>query len=123
MPTLKNIDKKIRDFSPKEDHPTYWGCALAGEAGEVANLLKKLERDGLVKTVDSITGQTAAEKPIDNEIVYWSKRVFAERLGEELADTLIYLLLIARRFPDINLETAVLDKIKEINKKRSDQQA
>lgn len=67
----------IRDWSP-----TDWGCALAGEAGEACNKLKKLHRG------DDIT---------------------ANEIAEELADVVIYADLTAQRL-GIALGTAVRDK-------------
>lgn len=74
-------------------HPTYWGAALAGEAGEVANITKKLERGNL-----SIEGD------------------IKEKLGFELADVLIYTILSARIF-DIDLKESFLKKLQIVSKR------
>lgn len=74
-------------------HPTYWGNAIAGEVGELCNLIKKVERDGF--------------PPYDG---------FFQDLDSELADVFIYLVLIARFF-NSDLERAILDKIKEVNER------
>lgn len=83
---FKEIQNKIKDFG--KDHPTYWGCALCGEAGEAANILKKIERDGLNMNLIS-------------------------NLSEELADVFIYTSLTAKQFK-IDLEKAILYKLKII---------
>lgn len=106
---------KIKDFGPIDDHPTYWGAAIAGEAGEVANLLKKLERDGLKKTVDKITGMQHKEEHYGP--TQWDRQIFGEKLGEELADVMIYCILIARKFPDVDLKTALRDKLIEVDRR------
>jgi len=80
---FKDMEKKVQNFVKSRQHPTYWGCALAGEAGEFANMCKKHERDG---TLD------------------------VEKMRLELADVFIYTVLSAR-FYDIDLEQAILDKI------------
>ena len=85
--TLKQLEEKIAMYGPA--HPTYWGCALAGEAGELANLLKKVERDNVNLTPS---------------------------IAEELADVLIYTILTAKRF-NIDLTDAVLTKITKLSEK------
>lgn len=103
---------KIKDFSPEKDHPTYWGAALCGESGEVANLLKKLERDGLMKTVNKLTNMKDVR-----EVTKWDKQIFGEKLGEELADVMIYCILIARKFPDVDLKQSLRDKLMEVDRR------
>lgn len=85
---FKEIEDKIQAFG--KSHPTYWGCALAGEAGEFANLCKKHERDG---TFD------------------------IEDIRKELADVFLYTVLSAR-FYEIDLEDAILEKIKIVKERR-----
>lgn len=87
---FKEIESKIESFG--KDHPTYWGCALAGEAGEVANILKKWERDG---------GDVK----------------LAAALAKELADVFLYTVLTAREF-QIDLENAILTKINIVRERR-----
>jgi NTP pyrophosphatase (non-canonical NTP hydrolase) len=69
--------------------PSDWACALAGEAGEACNAVKKLNRgDGNV-----------------------------EEVGKELADTIIYADLLAARL-GIDLAAAVVEKFNEVSEKR-----
>lgn len=86
---FKEIENLIENFGV--NHPTFWGCALAGEAGEVANILKKYERDGF----------------LDNY-----------KLAEELADVFIYVVLTAR-VHHINLQDAILRKLEVVAKRRA----
>jgi len=89
---FKDITAGILQFG-KDTH-TYWGCAIAGEVGELCNKLKKMERDG--------------------------KAYPKTEIAEELADIFIYTELIARRF-GIDLETAIIDKIEVVKKRRGEQ--
>lgn len=62
--------------------PTDWACAAAGEMGEACNLIKKLRRGEDISPTD---------------------------IGDELADTVIYLDLLAARL-NISLAAAVKRK-------------
>jgi len=87
-------------FHPIKDwSPTDWACAMAGEAGEVCNAVKKLRRvsDGT---------NTAKDPQTADECV--------KLIAKEIADTVIYLDLLAARL-DINLETAVRQKFNEVS--------
>jgi NTP pyrophosphatase (non-canonical NTP hydrolase) len=68
-----------------------WGCALAGEAGEACNIVKKIRRG------DSTPG-------------------LREALAKELGDVLAYTFLLATA-AGINLEKAHKDKFNEINRR------
>ena len=76
-----------------------WGVAMAGEAGEALNVIKKLnrERDGLV-------GNTQKQAELE------------AALGEELADVAIYLDLLAQR-AGVNLAQAIIDKFNKVSVK------
>ena len=84
---FKEITDKIKMFG--EMNVTFWGCVLAGEIGELCNLLKKLEIN---------------------------EKVNVSALKEELAGSFIYLALTARAL-DIDLEEAVIKEIKKVNLK------
>lgn len=78
-------------FEPLESwSPTDWGCAMAGEAGETCNLLKKMRRGEDVDIND---------------------------VKKEIADTVTYLDLLATRL-GIDLEQAIIEKFNEVSKKR-----
>lgn len=68
-------DQGVFDWSVME-----WACAMTGEAGEAANVAKKIKR------LD--TGM--ARKNYDREKL-------VQALGDEIADTIIYLDLLAMR--------------------------
>jgi len=85
---FKEILSKIENYG--KDHPSYWGCALAGEVGEACNLIKKHERDG---------------------------EDIKEKLRLELADIFNYLVLIAGVY-EINLEEAIFEKIEILQERR-----
>lgn len=75
-----------------------WSNAMLGEAGEAANIVKKLRRGE--------TGTPGALDPDRAELV--------RRLGEELADTLIYLDLVAAR-AGVDLPAAVIAKFDAVS--------
>jgi len=75
----------IQDWSP-----TDWGCAMAGEAGEACNLVKKMRRGDAVEL---------------------------SAVGRELADTVIYADLLAQRL-GISLAEFVRLKFNEVSEKR-----
>ena len=86
---FKEIEKKIKDFSNCNDEykQLFFSNALAGEVGEYCNLVKKKYRD---------------------------KAYYPKEIKSELSDIFIYLILNARHF-NINLEKAILEKIKIVN--------
>lgn len=76
-----------------------WGIALGGEVGEALNVIKKLNR-----ARDSIVGN-------DKDV----NELYAD-LGEELADVMIYLDLLAS-YSGINLEEEVIKKFNKVSDK------
>jgi len=76
-----------------------WAVAMAGEAGEVCDVVKKLNRyrDGL---------------PGNNKTV----EELQEQLGEEIADTLTYLDLLAER-AGLSLDVIVADKFNKVSER------
>ena len=77
----------LRDWSPAE-----WSNALAGEAGELCNMTKKLLRDG----------------PASIDMA---------ELGKEIADVVIYADLVATRM-GFKLEDLVRQKFNEVSERR-----
>lgn len=78
-----------------------WAGAMCGEAGEAANVAKKLKR-----VEDKIDGNAFSENPLERyELV--------KALESEVADVFLYLCLLSSRY-DIDLENAI---IKKFNKK------
>lgn len=72
-----------------------WGCAIAGEVGELCNILKKYIR----------------QIPSDPSLAE-----LREKATKELADVVIYADLIAARL-GVDLGTAVRDKFNEVSEK------
>lgn len=76
---------------------SFRGCELGGEIGEAQNILKKLERERL-----GLVGSRAT----------------VEELGEELADGIICIDLIAMEFPSIDLINCVVKKFNKTSRER-----
>jgi len=76
-----------------------WCAAMCGEAGEAANVAKKIKRldDEILSTNNPVNRETAVKM-----------------LAKELADTLIYLDLVAAR-EDIDLAKAVIDAFNQVS--------
>ena len=105
MKTFSGVNA-ARCISPEGfDHPievwdlNKWMVAACGELGEAANILKKMNRieEGIVNK----KGETWPE--------------LRAAFGKELADTFIYLDLLARR-AGFSLEQLVRDKINETSR-------
>ncbi len=80
----KEIDEKLEQGDRHSNaDPVYWGCAMAGEVGELCNLLKKQHRG-------------------------WED-ISLESIAKELADVVIYCLMMANVL-DIDLRTEVTAK-------------
>lgn len=75
-----------------------WALAMAGEAGEVCNAVKKLKRvtDGIANENDPGRRLTTQAEAI-------------EAIGAELADTVLYAVLVAARC-GLSLEACVVKK-------------
>lgn len=75
--------------------PSDWGVALAGEVGELCNVIKKLNR-----VRDGIVGNKPNEPDLGNQ------------LASEIADVYLYLDLLAQRM-GVDLYEAVRIKFNE----------
>lgn len=83
-----NIDRcENKFFSIDEWSETDWGCALAGEVGELCNLIKKRRR---------------------------GENISIESIADEIADVFTYLDLTSSKF-GINLEQAIIKKFNEVS--------
>jgi NTP pyrophosphatase (non-canonical NTP hydrolase) len=85
---FKEIIKLIPNFGP-DRNALYWGCCLAGEVGELLNLIKKQE--------------TLINYRPDKDIS-------TKQIADELADIFVYTALFAQYFK-IDLEDAILEKL------------
>ena len=92
---FREIIKQIKDFGQSLD--LYWSNAIAGEVGEYCNLIKKFNRGDIKTDLDF--------------------KKFRIDISNELADIFIYLVLNAR-FHLIDLESAILNKIQIVNKRK-----
>lgn len=100
FPRLSEANRKrCPDFGCGEiEDWTYsdWACALAGEVGEMCNIVKKLTRG------DYETEQQIAEAK--------------KAIGKELADIVIYAELVAQRF-GLTLGNEVVEKFNEVSER------
>jgi NTP pyrophosphatase (non-canonical NTP hydrolase) len=90
-----NIDRARNGFKCYDNQPlTYWTTALAGEVGELCNMIKKLQRVEL--------------GGVDGGSSYTAKNITKEMLKEEIGGIAIYLDLMASLL-DIDLTEAIVD--------------
>ena len=113
MMEFSELISGIEDFG--KSHLSYWGNALAGEVGELCNIIKKLERDGVIKTFNYLTESNVREGTHVSELI--TKPLY-DVIGAELADIFIYLVLTAKQFPDLCLESAIRNKIEKVKQRR-----
>lgn len=94
-----NIARCRRWHDPEGWSPQMWGLAMCGEAGEVANALKKLYRhdEGI---------QQNAESP--------DRAALLKAVATEIGDTAVYLDLLAQRL-GLRLEDCVRDTFNRIS--------
>lgn len=85
-------------WHPPESEPwsgADWSNAMCGEAGEAANVVKKIRRHET-----GLAGTGIGVPPLD---------LLVEDLALELADVVLYLVLVAAHY-DIDLPTAIAEK-------------
>jgi NTP pyrophosphatase (non-canonical NTP hydrolase) len=101
-----NVARCNEAFHPnggmEEWSPLEWAGAVAGEAGEAANMAKKLRR------LDT------GDQPLDSPEY---RDVLADQIVEELADTVIYADLLAARVGK-DLEEAIRQKFNKVSIER-----
>lgn len=97
-----NVKRCEEVFHPLSSwSPMEWACCMAGEAGEACNAVKKLKRIS--------EGTNTSKDP-------QTKREAINAIADELADTIIYLDLLAARL-SIDLNTAVRNKFNEVSRR------
>jgi NTP pyrophosphatase (non-canonical NTP hydrolase) len=97
---LVNVSRCEEVFHPLHSwSPTDWACAMAGEAGEACNVVKKLRRHA-DKT------NTVKDPQKEEELI--------AMIADELADTVIYADLLAARL-GIDLGDAIRTKFNEVS--------
>jgi len=98
---------------PKEIGLAYCALGLTGEAGEVADKVKKLYRDGLGTTSASDTSRDFhLMKDEDPDVQAWVKSV-----GKELGDTLWYITAMANEL-GLTLEEIMQTNYDKLIKRR-----
>lgn len=100
---IQNVKRSEQVFHKLDDwSPTDWACALAGEAGEACNLVKKLRRlDGADSAID--TPDQRAKLRLE--------------IAVEIADVVIYADLLCARL-GYNLGDMVRTKFNVVSHKR-----
>ncbi len=90
-----NVQRATTGFKCYENQPlTYWTTALAGEVGELCNMIKKMQR--------------VEKGGIDGGSSYTAKDITKAMLKEEIGGIAIYLDLLASLL-DVDLEDAIID--------------
>lgn len=90
-----NVQRATEGFKCYDNQPlTYWTTALAGEVGELCNMIKKMQR--------------VEKGGVDGGSSYTAKDITQEMLKEEIGGIAIYLDLLASLL-DISLEEAIID--------------
>ena len=90
-----NVQRATEGFKCYDNQPlTYWTTALAGEVGELCNMIKKIQR--------------VERGGIDGGSSYTAKDITKEMLKEEIGGIAIYLDLLASLL-DISLEEAIIE--------------
>jgi NTP pyrophosphatase (non-canonical NTP hydrolase) len=90
-----NRERAAEGFKTYKNVPiTYWTTALAGEVGELCNMIKKIER--------------VAHGGIDGGSTHTAATLSKEDLKEEIGGIAIYLDLLAGLL-DIDLEEAIVE--------------
>lgn len=80
-----------------------WGVAMAGEAGEVCDAIKKLRR------IECLIESNNLKQPRDKD------RAIAQ-IAQEIGDTFIYLDLLAQRL-SLNIEDCIRDTFNRISER------
>jgi|GEM_PF-303180 len=90
-----NVARARDGFRCYDNQPlTYWTTALAGEVGELCNMIKKLQR--------------VEKGGVDGGSSYKASDITREKMKEEIGGIAIYLDLLASLL-DIGLEEAMVD--------------
>ena len=94
-----NIQRCRKWHDPDDWSPQMWGLAMCGEAGEVANALKKLWRydNGIQQSAES-----------------GDRQAHVRAVAMEIGDTLVYLDLLAQRM-GLRLEDCVRDTFNRVS--------
>ena len=98
-----NVQRATEGFRCYDNQPlTYWTTALAGEVGELCNMIKKMQR--------------VERGGVDGGSSYTAKDISKEMLKEEIGGIAIYLDLLASLL-DIDLEEAIISTFNQKSNK------
>ena len=90
-----NVQRAKEGFHCYDNQPlTYWTTALAGEVGELCNMIKKIQR--------------VEKGGVDGGSSYMARDITKDMLKEEIGGIAIYLDLLASLL-EIDLEDAIID--------------
>lgn len=99
-----NIDRAVRWHGTLENWSGLeWAGAMCGEAGEAANVAKKLRRLEL-----GLEGNQYSEHQLEE------RNALVAQLGVECADTLAYLVLLCARY-GVNIEKHAIAKFNKVS--------
>ena len=99
-----NVQRAIDGFHCYDNQPlTYWTTALAGEVGELCNMIKKIQR--------------VEKGGMDGGNSYTAKDISKEMLKEEIGGIAIYLDLLASLL-EIDLEEAIIETFNRKSEKQ-----
>lgn len=103
-----NVTRCNGAFHPIEEwSPTDWACAMAGEAGEACNVVKKIRR---IWPSQELAHQECIRQD-EHDMA-----LLVELLAEEIADTIIYADLLAARM-GIDLGRSVSEKFNKVSRR------
>ena len=102
--SLEGFKMKLSDWSLSQ-----WSNAVAGETGELCNIIKKVERGDFHKRPEN------ASDNIEYNNAYAAAQ-YREEIGKEAADIVIYLDLLCSR-EGIDLGTEIVKKFNEVSKR------
>lgn len=100
--SLEGFKMKLSDWSLSQ-----WSNAVAGETGELCNIVKKVERGDFHKRPEN-----ASDTPEYNNAYAASQ--YREEIGKEAADIIIYLDLLCTR-EGIDLGAEIVKKFNEVS--------
>lgn len=102
--SLEGFGMKLSDWSLSQ-----WSNAVAGETGELCNIIKKVERGDFHKRPEN-----ASANPEYNSA--YAAAQYREEIGKEAADIVIYLDLLCTR-EGIDLGAEIVKKFNEVSER------
>ncbi len=100
--SIKGFGMQLKDWSLSQ-----WSNAVAGETGELCNIIKKVERGDFHKRPEN-----ASNNPEYNNA--YAAAQYRVQIGKEAADIVIYLDLLCKR-EGIDLGVEIVKKFNEVS--------